>query len=245
MAQQQRTAIVTGGGKGIGAEISKRLAAAGYSVVINYRGDESAARTVASAIEAEGGRATCHRGYVGDPAAMKALFDKAEEVFGPVDMIVNNAGAIRVGPLSEASSADFDLQVTANLAGTFHGMREGARRLRDGGRIVSISSSVVGLYLPGYGLYAATKSAVEAMTHVLAKELGPRQITVNTVSPGPIDTEFFHEGKSAEQVATITRMIPLGRLGRPGDVADVVAYLASPESGWINGQVLRANGGAV
>src|SRR5690606_24977853 len=149
------------------------------------------------------------------------------------------------GAMTDVADEHFERQVALNFTGVFRGMRVVAQRLRDGGRIISFSSSVAGLYQPGYGVYAATKAAIEAMTHVLAKELGPRGITVNAISPGPVETDFFMRGKSAELVASITRMIPLGRLGRPDDIADTVAFLASPESGWINGQTIRANGGAV
>ncbi|RUW97769.1 SDR family oxidoreductase, partial [Mesorhizobium sp. M8A.F.Ca.ET.023.01.1.1] len=141
--------------------------------------------------------------------------------------------------------AFFDTQIAINLGGVFRGMREGARRLRDGGRIVNFSSSVVGLYQPGYGVYAATKAAVEAMTHILAKELGARRITVNAVAPGPVETALFTDGKSAAQIEAIGNMIPLGRLGQPDDIAGVVSFLAGPDSGWVNGQIIRANGGVI
>lgn len=245
MRLKDKTAIVTGAGKGIGAAIARRLAQEGCAVTVNYARDEAAARQVVQDIEQAGGRAIAVRANVGDPAAMPTLFDAAETAFGPADILVNNAGMMRLSPLAEATDADFDDHCTTNLGGTFRGMREGAMRLRNGGRIISVSSSVVGFYQPGYGLYAATKAAIEAMTHVLAKELGPRGITVNAISPGPVETDFFMRGKSAELVASITRMIPLGRLGRPDDIADAVAFLAIPESGWINGQTIRANGGAV
>jgi len=132
-----------------------------------------------------------------------------------------------------------------NLGGMFRGMREAARRLRDGGRIISFSSSVVGLYQPAYGVYAATKAAVEALTHILAKELGPRGITVNAVAPGPVATDLFLTGKSDEVVSAIERMNPFGRLGTPEDIARVVAFLAGPDGGWVNGQVIRTNGGTI
>ena len=158
-------------------------------------------------------------------------------------MLVNNAGIMRVSPLAEVADADYQRQVAVNLTGTFNGMREGARRVRDGGRIINVSTSVIGAFLPNYGVYAATKAAVEAMTHVLAKELGARGVTVNAVAPGPVATELFLTGKSEELIQRMTNDIPLGRLGQPDDIARVVSFLASPESGWINGQVVKANGG--
>lgn len=245
MRLKDKAAIVTGAGKGIGAAIARRLAQEGCAVAVNYARDETAARQVVQDIEEAGGKAVAVQADVGDPGGMPVLFGVAEAAFGPVDILVNNAGVMRLSPVADATDADIEVHCTVNLAGTFRGMREGARRLRDGGRIVSVSSSVVGFYQPGYGLYAATKAGIEALTHVLAKELGPRGITVNTIAPGPVETEFFMRGKSEELVASITRMIPLGRLGRANDIADAVAFLAGPESRWINGQTIRANGGAV
>ncbi|KXF75610.1 3-ketoacyl-ACP reductase [Paramesorhizobium deserti] len=245
MSLKDKTAIITGAGKGIGAAIARRLAHDGCAVVVNYARDEAAARQVVKDIEQAGGKAVAIQADIGDPAGMTKLFDAAEAAFGPADILVNNAGMMRLSPLADATDADFDEHCAVNLGGTFRGMREAARRLRDGGRIISLSSSVVGFYQPGYSLYAATKAAIEAMTHVLAKELGPRRITVNAIAPGPIETDFFMRGKSEELVANITRMIPLGRLGQPDDIADAIAFLAGPESGWVNGQTIRANGGAV
>jgi len=245
MQQKNKTAIVTGAGVGIGAAIAQRLADDGSTVVVNYSRNQSAANTVVKRIEAAGGRAMAVQADVGDPAGMPALFDAAEAAFGPVDILVNNAGVMRLSLLADASDTDFDAQCAVNFGGTFRGMREGAKRLRDGGRIVSVSSSVVGFYQSTYGIYAATKAAVETLTRVLAKELGPRGITVNAVAPGPVETELFLDGKPDELIQNIVRTIPLGRLGRPHDIADAVAFLAGPDSGWVNGQTIRANGGAV
>ena len=180
-----------------------------------------------------------------DPAAVTALFDAAEQAFGGVDVLVSNAGVMELTPIAQATDDAFDRTIAVNLKGAFNGLREGAKRLRDGGRIVSFSSSVVGLYQPTYALYAATKAGIEAMTHIVAKELGSRGITVNAVAPGPVDTPLFTDGKSREQIDAIEKMIPFGRLGEPEDVARVVSFLASPDSGWISGQVLRANGGMI
>src|SRR5690606_17191733 len=208
----------------IGAAIARRLAQEGCAVAVNYARDEAAARQVVRGIEQAGGRAVAVQADVGDPAGIAALFDAAESAFGAVDVLVNNAGTMRLSTVADATDADFDEHCAINLGGTFRGMREGAMRLRDGGRIISLSSSVVGFYQPGYGLYAATKAGIEALTHVLAKELGPRGITVNAISPGPVETDFFMRGKSDELVSSITRMIPLGRLGRPNDISDTIAF---------------------
>lgn len=245
MADTQRCAIVTGSSKGIGAAVAERLARDGFAVVVNYAGGAEAADALAAKISAAGGQAIAVRGDVSDPAAITALFDQATAAFGGVDVLVNNAGIMKLKPVAETEDALFDQHVAINLKGTFNGLREASRRMRDGGRIVSFSSSVVGLYQPTYAAYAATKGAVEAMTHILAKELGKRGITVNAVAPGPVATELFLGDKSEDEVAAVTRMIPLGRLGESEDIARVVAFLVGPDGGWVNGQVLRANGGIV
>jgi 3-oxoacyl-[acyl-carrier protein] reductase len=244
MTRSSRVAIVTGSSKGIGAAIALRLARSG-PVVVNYVSDKSAADRVVAQIESSGGRAIAVRADVSAPDAMPALFDAAEHTLGQVDVLVNNAAIMMLGPLTDVDDASFSAQVEANLGGTFRGMREAGRRLRDGGRIINLSTSVVGTNLPGYGIYTATKAAVEAMTRIAAKELAPRGITVNAVAPGPIETELFFAGKSEAQVEAITRMIPLGRLGRPDEIAAVVEFLASPDGGWVNGQTVRTNGGMV
>ena len=245
MINPQRCAIVTGSSRGIGAAVAQRLARDGFAVIVNYASGAQAADALVAEIKAAGGQVEAARADVSDPAAVTALFDAAMNAFGGVDVLVNNAGIMKLKPLAQTEDALFDQHIAVNLKGTFNGLREASRRMRDGGRIVSFSSSVVGLYLPTYAVYAATKGAVEAMTHILAKELGTRGITVNVVAPGPVSTELFLGDKSEEQVAAITRMIPLGRLGEPEDIARVVAFLVGPDGGWVNGQVLRANGGVV
>ena len=241
----KRCAIVTGSSKGIGATIVERLAQDGLAVVVNYASGAEAADALVAKVNGAGGQAIAVRADVSDPAAVTLLFDQATDAFGGVDVLVNNAGIMRLKPVAETEDALFDRHVAINLKGTFNGLREASRRMRDGGRIVSLSSSVVGLYQPTYAAYAATKGAVEAITHILAKELGKRGIRVNAVAPGPVATELFLGDKSEEQVAAVTKMIPLGRLGEPEDIARVVAFLVGPDGGWINGQVLRANGGIV
>ncbi|MCM2395317.1 SDR family oxidoreductase [Rhizobium sp. S95] len=240
-----RTAIVTGSSKGIGAAIARRLAADGFAVVVNYASGAEAAAAVVKEIEGAGGRAVAVKADIAATDGMKALFDSAEQAFGGVDVLVNNAGIMQLSPIADTTDEAFERQVAINLGGVFRGVREATQRLREGGRIVNFSSSVVGLYQPAYGVYAATKAAVEAITHILAKELGPKGITVNTVAPGPVETELFMKGKSDDLLKAIIGMNPLKRLGQPEDIAGVVSFLAGPDGGWVNGQVVRANGGVV
>ncbi|MDA9412232.1 SDR family oxidoreductase [Bradyrhizobium sp. CCBAU 45384] len=241
--QQQRAAIVTGGSRGIGAAIARRLAQDGIAVAINYATGKAAADALVEEIQAAGGRALAVQADLADPTTAVQLFDAAENAFGKIDILINNAGVMELAPLAEMSDQAFARQISVNLESVFRSLREAARRLRDGGRIVNFSSSVVGLYQPTYSVYAATKAAVEAMTHVLAKELGSRRITVNAVAPGPVETRLFLDGKSEQQVRAIAAMNPFGRLGQPDEIAGIVAFLASHDSGWINGQIIRANGG--
>jgi 3-oxoacyl-[acyl-carrier protein] reductase len=243
--QTRKVAIVTGASRGIGAAVAERLAHDGFTVVANYSGNEAAAAAVVRKIEAAGGRVLSARADVADPAAVARLFDEAETAFGGVDVLVNNAGLMKLAPLADSDDALFDSQIAVNLKGTFNGLREASRRLRNGGRIVNFSTSVVGLRFETYGVYVATKAAVEAMTPVLAKELRGRSITVNAVAPGPTATDLFLNGKSPELIDRMAKMNPLERLGTPADIAAAVAFLVGPDGAWINGQVLRANGGVV
>ncbi|AMR78729.1 SDR family oxidoreductase [Cupriavidus nantongensis] len=238
-------AIVTGSSRGIGAAIAERLATDGHAVVINYAGRRDDAEALASRLTALGGEAIALQADVSDPHAVQRLFDATEARYGGVDVLVNNAGIMHLAPIAEVDDAVFDRLVAINLKGTFNGMREAARRLRDGGRIVNLSTSLVGTKLETYGVYAATKAAVETMTAILSKELRGRSITVNAVAPGPTATDLFLEGKAPELIDRMSRMNPLERLGTPADIAAVVSFLASSQGGWINGQVIRANGGMV
>jgi 3-oxoacyl-[acyl-carrier protein] reductase len=240
-----KVAIVTGASRGIGAAIAERLGADGFTVVVNYAGDAKSAEAVAQKIEAKGGRALTAQADVSDANAVRRMFDAAEAAFGGVDVIVNNAGIMKLAKLADSDDALFDQHVAINLKGIFNTLREAARRLRDGGRIVNFSSSVIGLRMESYGVYAATKSAVETMTAILSKELRGRTISVNAVAPGPVGTDLFLKGKSPELIDRLAKLNPMERLGTPHDIASVVSFLAGPDGGWINGQVLRANGGMV
>jgi len=240
-----RIAIVTGASRGIGAAVAERLASDGLTVIVNYSGDVKSAEALTAKIERGGGRALPVKADVSNPKAVREMFDKAAATFGGIDVLINNAGIMKLATIVDSDDALFDQQIAINLKGSFNTMREAAKRLRNGGRIVNFSTSVVGTKLETYGVYAATKSAVETMTAILSKELRGRNITVNAVAPGPVATELFLTGKSQELIDRLARMNPMERLGTPEDIASTVAFLVGPDGGWINGQVLRANGGMV
>jgi 3-oxoacyl-[acyl-carrier protein] reductase len=211
----RQSALVTGGSRGIGAAIARRLAKDGFAVIVNYMAQAAEADALVAEISASGGRARAVQGDVSDGAAVMRLFDAASDWSGGLDVLVNNAGIMHLAPIAQMDDAQFERMLAINLTGTFNTLREAARRLRDGGRIINTSSTVTRLLQPGYGAYAATKAAVEAMTMVLARELRGRQITVNAVAPGPTATELFLTGKSEELVANLARLSPLERLGQP------------------------------
>ena len=240
-----KVALVTGASRGIGAAIARRLAADGHIVVVNYAGSVGPAEQLAAEIEAAGGKALTVQADVSDAKAVARMFDSAEAAFGGIDILVNNAGIMKLATIAQGDDALIDSQIAINLKGTINTLRQAATRLRDGGRIVNFSTSVVGLKLESYGVYAATKAAVETLTGIMAKELRGRSITVNAVAPGPTATALFLDGKSPELVDRMAKMNPLERLGTPEDIAAAVAFLAGPDGGWINGQVLRANGGMI
>ena len=245
MTDSNKIALVTGASRGIGAAIARRLAADGHTVVINYAGSVGPAEQLAADIEKAGGKALTVQADVSDPKAVARMFDSAEAAFGGIDILVNNAGIMKLAKVADGDDALIDSQIAINLKGTINTLREAAKRLREGGRIVNFSTSVVGLKLETYGVYAATKAAVETLTGILAKELRGRSITVNAVAPGPTATALFLDGKSSELIERMSKMNPLERLGTPQDIAAAVAFLVGPDGGWINGQVLRANGGMI
>jgi 3-oxoacyl-[acyl-carrier protein] reductase len=242
---ERKAAIVTGAARGIGAAIARRLASDGFGVVINYAASADQAEALADEIEQGGGRSITAQADVSRTAAVERMFEMADVAFGGVDVLVNNAGIMRLSTLAETDDALFDSHIAVNLKGTFNTLRAGARRVRHGGRIINLSSSQVGLYHPTYAVYAASKSAVEALTRVLAKELRGREITVNSIAPGPTGTELFFEGKTPEKIDHLAKLSPLERLGQPSDIAAAVSFLAGPDGRWINGQVIRANGGII
>jgi len=240
-----RVAVVTGGSRGIGRQVVGRLAADGYAVVVNYASNDTEGKAVVAEVADMGGQAIAVRADVGDERAVAELFDTAERTFGGVDVVVHAAGIMNPPtPVAELDLDVLDRVLRVNVRGTFAVAQQAARRLREGGALITFSTSVIGLAPPGYGAYAASKGAVEGLTLILARELRGRDVTVNTVAPGPTATDLFLEGKDEETVARLAAQPPLERLGRPADIAEAVAFLAGPAR-WVNGQVLRVNGGLV
>jgi 3-oxoacyl-[acyl-carrier protein] reductase len=240
-----KVALVTGAVRGIGRAIALRLAQDGAAVVVNYAGSAQQAQEAVGLIEQGGGRAAAVQADVSKVGDVKRLFGACFDKFGRLDILVNNAGVMFIKPVVEVGEEEFDRLFAVNVKGAFFCCQEAAKLMADGGRIINLSSSTTALMLPGYATYVATKGAVEQFSHVLAKELGPKNITVNVVSPGPTNTELFNQGKSEEQKQRFAQMAALGRLGQPQDIADVVALLASEDARWITGQNIRANGGLI
>ncbi len=236
-------AIITGSSRGIGAGIARQLAADGYPVVVNYASNRGEAEKVIAHITENGGRAVAVQASVSKSADVAQLFEKAEAAFGPVGIVVNNAGQAVRKSFAEFTEEDYDAIMETNLKGVFLLLREAARRLVDGGRIVNVSASFQGAPIPGYGPYAASKMAIEKLTEVAAVELGSREITVNAVRPGPTRTNLFMHGKSDQLVQHFAKQAALGRIGEPEDVARVISFLASPKAAWVTGQIIGVNGG--
>ncbi len=242
-----RVAIVTGASRGIGAAIARRLARDGMQIVVNYASGKAAADELVASMLADGGAAIAVKANVANAGDVQALFAAAEAAFGGVDVLVNNAGIMppALPALADTDDATFDSLFAINVKGSFNTMRQAATRLRHGGSVVNFSSSVIGLALPGYSIYGASKAAIETMTTIFARELRGKNITVNAIAPGPTATALFLNGKTAEMIERMRKMAPLERLGTPDDIAAAVAFLTGPDGRWVNGQTLRANGGLV
>ncbi len=239
----KKTAIVTGASRGIGRAIALRLARDGFAVVVNYAGNIAKAEETVSQIKTAGSEAIAAQADVANPDDVDRLFTKAREAFTTVDVVVNSAGIMPLAPIAKGDLEVFDSAININLRGAFLVLAQAARHVAEGGRIIAVSSSVVAKAFPTYGAYIASKAGVEGLVRVLANELRGRNITVNAVAPGPVATELFLSGKNDGQIEQLAKLSPLERLGQPEDIANVVSFLASPEGGWINAQILRANGG--
>lgn len=240
-----KVALVTGSSRGIGAAVAKRLAQDGFKVIVNAVSNNALGEGIVAQIRSAGGEAAYVQANISSAPDVQRLFDASERAFGGVDVVVNSAGIMRLAPFAQMSDEDFNRMMDTNLKGAFFVIREAARRVRDGGRIVTFSSSITQLRTPTYGPYAASKSAQEMFAGVLAKELGARSISVNAIAPGLVDTTLFTDGKTAEQIQGFAQRTPLGRLGEPEDIANVIAALVGPDGGWISGQVIFANGAFV
>ena len=245
---QRKVALVTGASKGIGAGIAKELAAAGASVVVNYASDRTGAESVVDAIIAAGGRANAIQGDVAKAADVARLFGQAKEAFGSLDILVNNAGVYQAMPVAELTEEEFHREINVNLLGPLLVIRESLRHFgAEGGSIINIGSGASRSHPPGYSIYSASKAGLDAVTGVLSKELAPRKIRVNSVNPGATLSEGTKEvglyGAGSDIEKQLVAMTPLGRMGTPSDIAKVVAFLASDDSGWLTGEVILASGG--
>jgi 3-oxoacyl-[acyl-carrier protein] reductase len=242
--QHERVALVTGGSRGIGRAVAERLAANASAVVINFAGNQPAADDTVQALTGLGVKALAFRADVADEDAVAEMFDRTQSEFGGVDVVVNAAGTMPLSPLVDLDLAVLDTVLRTNVRGAFVVNQQAARHIRPGGALVNITSSISRFSRPGYSAYSASKGGVEAVTLTLAREMRGRDITVNAAAPGPIATELFLKGKPQSLIEAMESEIPLGRLGKPEDIAEIVAFLAGPGR-WINGQVLYANGGAI
>jgi 3-oxoacyl-[acyl-carrier protein] reductase len=243
MATDVKSSIVTGASGGIGRAIAARLARDGYAVAVHYAGNGDKAESLAAEIQSSGGKAIAVKADVANADEVQQLFQTTISEFGKLDAVVSSAGIMPLSPIEKGDVATFDKVIATNLRGTFLVLAQAAQHLTDGGRIVALSSSVVAKSFPTYGAYIASKAGVEGLVHVLANELRGRNITVNAVAPGPVGTELFLKGKSEAHIKELAKLAPLERLGLPEDIANVVSFLVGPSGGWMNGQVLRANGG--
>ena len=239
----KKTAIVTGASRGIGRAVARRLAQDGFAVVVNYLNNSEEAEEGVAEIKSIGGDAISVKADVANQADVERLFEVTMKKFGSIDVVVNNSGIMPLSPIGKGDVELFDKVISTNLRGTFLVLAQAAQQTAPGGRIIAFSSSVLAKSFPTYGPYIASKAGVEGLVHVLANELRGRNVTVNAVAPGPVATDLFLRGKSEDQIAELGRLAPLERLGQPADIASVVSFLAGPDGGWVNSQVLRANGG--
>jgi len=241
-----KVAVITGASKGIGAGIAKSLAEAGASVVVNYASAKAGADKVVEEIVAAGGKAIAVQGDVSKTADVTRLFDETSKAFGPVDILVNNAGIYKFGAIEEINEDDFHSQFNTNVLGLLLTTQGAVKNFNaDGGSIINIGSVVSSITPPGSSIYTATKGAVDAITHVLAKELGPKKIRVNSINPGMIETEGTHTAGfiGSDFHAEAERTAPLGRIGQPDDIASIAVFLASEDSRWLTSETLLAGGG--
>ena len=235
--------LVTGASRGIGAAIARKLSSEGAKIIVNYAGGKNAADQVVAELKEKGGDAIAIQADVSKSADVKNLFDTAIAHYGKIDVLVNNAGIMILKPIKDTTDEDFERQFDINVKGTFNTLREAATKLADKGTVINFSTTVNRVMIPTYATYVATKSAVEQFTRVFSKEMGPRGINVNSVSPGPTSTDLFMNGKPQEVIDRLASMAAFNRLGKPEEIAEVVAFLASDAAKWITGQNIGVNGG--
>lgn len=238
----QRVALVLGGSGGIGRSIVEKLAVEGYAIGIHYSSSKTNAKQLEASIVARGGQAISVGGDVANEIEMSMAFDQVEKAFGSIDVVINTAGIMLLSPIAELDLNDLDRMHRTNIRGTFVVSQLAAQRVNKGGAIINFSTTVTRSQFPNYGAYVASKAAIESISMILARELRGKDITVNTVAPGPTATPLFLNGKDEHQIQHLANAVPLERLGEPNDISEVVAFLAGPAR-WINGQVLFVNGG--
>lgn len=241
----KKVVLITGASRGIGAFTATLLAQQGHQVVINYANNDQQATQIVENIKAAGGTASRFKADVSQSNQVELLFDYVINTYGKIDVLINNAGIMNFKKIALLDDATIDKVIAINLKGSLYAMREAAKRLEQGGKIINLSSSVIGMKLEGYGIYTASKAAIESLTAILAKELRAKNITVNAVAPGPTATELFFEGKSDELIAQLAKASPLERLGTVEDIAAVLNFVVSDDGNWINAQTIRVNGGIV
>jgi 3-oxoacyl-[acyl-carrier protein] reductase len=243
--KQKKVILITGASRGIGAFTASLLAQQGHSIIINYANNDQEANAVVQKIQANGGTATAFKANISHSDEVTQLFDYAIQTYGRLDVLMNNAGIMRLNKIEDVDDETIDQLLAINLKGPLYTMREAAKRLAHGGKIINLSSSVVGMKLETYGVYTASKAAIESLTAILAKELRGKNITVNAIAPGPTATALFLEGKSDELIARLIQAAPLERLGTVEDIAAVLDFAVNEGSNWVNAQILRVNGGIV
>jgi 3-oxoacyl-[acyl-carrier protein] reductase len=240
---ETKVALVTGASGGIGEAIALRLAKDGFAVIAHYAGNAAKGEAVAAAIRAAGGEAVSVRADISLEDDVEGLFKAALDTYGQIDAVVHTAAIMPMSRIADADLAAFDKTIATNLRGTYIVLGRAARHVGEGGRIIAFSSSVLAKSFPAYGPYIASKAGVEGLVRVLANELRGRNVTVNAVAPGPVGTDLFLNGKSAGEIDALAKLAPIARIGEPRDIAGVVSFLAGPDGGWVNAQVIRANGG--
>ncbi len=245
MSLKNKTAIITGASSGIGKAIALKLGSQGANVVVNYLNDESQseALSICDKIIASGANAIAIKADISVIPQLTSLFQQTKENFGSIDILINNAAVSVIKPVVDVTEAEYDFIFNTNVKAVFFACQLAAKMMNHYGRIINLSSATTGLMLPNYGVYDSTKGAIEQLTRILSKELGSKNITVNTISPGATDTEFFRKGKSEEFIKNLENMSAFNRLGTVEDIADSIAFVVSEEARWITGQNIRVSGG--